>query len=312
MSNLVLSFNVVLPLFLCIALGYGLKRISMYDGPALNTMNRLCFKVFLPIHLFNSIYTTDLSSAFNGKLIGVAVAGVLLWFLLLMAVIPRLEGENSRRGVLVQAMFRSNFVLFGLPVATSLCGENRVGVTSLLIAVVVPLFNILAVICLETFRGGKPSFRKMGIGIITNPLIIASLLGIVFYFLHISLPYAVSKTVTDLARIATPLSLVVLGGSFTFRKLRGYMKQLWLGVAGKLLIAPLLMIPLGVALGFRDVELISLMIMSGSPTAVSSFTMAQQMDGDGELAAQLVVFTTGLSVISIFLWIFILKQLALI
>lgn len=308
MENLLLSMNVVLPLFFCIALGYGLKCISMYDDKALSQMNKLCFKVFLPVLLFYNIYTTDLTAAFNGKLLLYAAAGVLIWFTVLMIWIPRIEKGNPKRGVLVQGMMRSNFVLFGLPVATSLCGEENIGVTSLLIAVVVPMFNILSIIALEAYRGGKPSIRKMLIGIAKNPLLISSLLGVLFYFLKIQLPYAIEKSVKDISRVATPLSLVVLGGSFTFSSIKGYIKPLLLGVTGKLIISPVIFVGLAIAAGFRNVELASLMIMFGSPTAVSSFTMAQQMDGDGDLAAQLVVFSSALSIVTIFFWIFILKQ----
>ena len=312
MENLIISFNVVLPLFICIALGYFLRRIHMYDTDTLNKINKLCFKVFLPIYLFNNIYTTDLSSAFNGKLILFAVCGLLCFFCILMLVVPKLESADAKRGVMVQGIYRSNFALFGLPVAISLCGEGNIGPTSLLVGLLVPVYNVLSVVALEFFRGGKPNVKKMLKGIVTNPLILASLLGIVFYFLNIKLPYAVEKSVTDLGRVATPLSLVALGGSFTFEKVRGYRKQLSIVLTGKLVICPLIMISLGVLLGFRNETLVPVMIMSGAPTAVSSFPMAQQMDGDGELAAEIVVFSSGLAILTIFLWIFVLKQFCLI
>ena len=97
MDNLILSFNVVLPIFLCILLGYFLRRIRMVDTPSLNVMNKLCFKVFLPIYLFNNIATTNLAAAFNGKLLATAYLGVTAQFILLMILIPRLEKENPRR-----------------------------------------------------------------------------------------------------------------------------------------------------------------------------------------------------------------------
>ena len=312
MDNLILSFNVVLPIFLCILLGYFLRRIRMVDTPSLNVMNKLCFKVFLPIYLFNNIATTNLAAAFNGKLLATAYLGVTAQFILLMLLIPRLEKENPRRGVLIQAMFRSNFALFGLPLALSLCGTEKVGPTSILVGFTVPLFNILAVVSLESFRGGKPSIKKMAKGIATNPLIIASLLGIVFNLLDFTLPGAVQKSVNDLGGVATPLSLVALGGSFTVSKVKEYKKQLTIGVLGRLVFSPLLMVFAGILLGFRNELLIPLLIMSGAPTAVSSFPMAQQMDGDGELAAGLVVFTSALAILSMFLWIFVLKQIGMI
>ena len=312
MDNLILSFNVVLPLFLCIMLGYFLRRIHLVDTPSLNTMNKLCFKVFLPIYLFNNIATTNLAAAFNGKLLAAAYLGVLGQFVLLFLLIPRMEKENPRRGVLIQAMFRSNFALFGLPLALSLCGTEKVGPTSILVGLTVPLFNILAVVSLESFRGGKPSVKKMAKGIATNPLIIASLIGIAFNLLDFTLPSAVQKSVNDLGGVATPLSLVALGGSFMVEKVKEYRRQLTIGVLGRLVISPLIMVSVGILLGFRNELLIPLLIMSGAPTAVSSFPMAQQMDGDGELAAGLVVFTSAFAIFSMFVWIFVLKQMGMI
>lgn len=308
MENLIISFNVVLPLFLCMALGYFLKWLKMYDDAALKTMNKLVFKVFLPIYLFKSVFSSNLSEALDAKLITFSVCGILVWFALLMLVIPRLEKENEKRGVMIQGMFRSNFVLFGLPVAISLCGEENIGPTSLMMGIMVPIFNVLAVITLETFRGGKPSLKKMAKGIITNPLIIASVLGVTCYLLDVKLPSAVDKTITDLGRVATPLALVALGGEFKFHKVKGNLSQLIIAVAGKLIVSPLLMVTAGVFLGFRNEMLVPVLLMYGAPTAVSSYTMAQQMGGDGELAGEIVVFATGLSILTIFLWVFALKQ----
>ncbi len=312
MENLILSFNVVLPLFICIMVGYLLRRIGLVDDVLRQGLNKLSFKVFLPIYLFQNIATTDLGAAFNPKLLMFGSTGLLVLFLVLMVLIPRIEPENARRGVLIQAIFRSNFALFGLPVALPLCGQERIGPTSLLLGVTVPIFNVLAVIALETFRGGQPSVRKMLKGIATNPLIIGSLLGIAFNLLGVTLPEAVAKSVNDLGRVATPLSLVALGASFTFSSIRAFRRQLFIGVCGRLVAAPLLMLTLGILLGFRDETLVPILIMFGAPTAVSSFPMAQQMGGDSELAASLVVFTSGGAIVTIFLFVFALKQMGMI
>jgi predicted permease len=308
MENLVISLNVVLPLFLLIALGYALKRLKMYDEVTLKNINKLVFKVFLPVYLFHSIYSTDLSAVFDIKVILFAIAGLLIWFLLLMFLIPRMEKDNAKRGVMIQGMFRSNFVLFGLPVAISLCGEDKIGITSLLLGIIVPIYNVLAVITLETFRGGKPSVKKIAKGIVTNPLIIASVLGVGMYLLQIDLPQVVEKTVVDIGKIATPLALIALGGGFEFSKVKRDVRQLVIAVAGKTVISPLVMVTAAVLLGFRNEVLVPILLMSGAPTAVSSYTMAEQMGGDGELAGEIVVFTTGISIATIFVWVFILKQ----
>lgn len=312
MENLILSFNVVLPLFLNIALGYALRCMHMLDEATQKNLNKLVFKVFLPIYVFNNIYTTNIAVAFQPGLVALTMGGVLAIFAFLMAFVPRIELENAKRGVMIQAIFRSNFVLFGLPVAVSLCGENNVGPTSLLVGFVVPVFNVLAVVCLEAFRGSKPDVKKMLKGIATNPLIIASVLGIVMNLTHIPLPTGVHKSITDLGRIATPLALVALGAGFQFRRIRGYTRQLLICISGKLVLCPLLMLTLAAMLGFRNEMLVPVLALFGSPVATSSYTMAELMGGDGTLAGSLVVLTTALSIFTMFLFIFGLKQLGLV
>jgi len=312
MENLILSFNVVLPLCLCIALGYFLYRINMIEEATQKSMNKLVFRVFLPIYVFNSIYTTDVAKVFDLRLVLLTVLGIVGIFAVLMVLIPRIEKDNAKRGVMVQAIFRSNYVLFGVPIAASLCGEANIGPTSLLVGFVVPIFNVLAVVCLETFRGGKPDYKKMLRGIATNPLIIGSVLGIVLNLFNVPLPTGVHKSVTDLGKIATPLSLVVLGAGFRFNAIRGYMRQIAICLTGKLIISPLITVAIGVLLGLRNEMLVPVLAVFGSPIAVSSYTMAEQMEGDGRLAASLVVLTSVCSIVTMFLFIFALKQLGLV
>lgn len=312
MENLILSFNIVLPLFLCIALGYFLRRIKLLRDDTVQALNKLTFKVFLPVYLFNNVYSTNLSQAWNGKLVLFSVTGVVGLFLLLLLIIPLLEKDPKKRGVMIQGIFRSNFALFGLPLAISLCGEEKAGPTALLVALVVPVYNILAVLALEIYRGGKPNFVKILKGIITNPLIIASLIGVVLNVLPFSLPEPVVKACSDIGKVATPLSLVALGGSFVLSEVRKNLRQILIVLGGKLILSPLLLVSIAVILGFRNETLVPVMIMFGAPIAVSSYPMAQQMDGDGELAGQLVVLSSGLCILTIFLWIFALKQLSLI
>lgn len=309
MNNLILSFNVVVPLFVNIMFGYFIKRIRLVDSNTLKIMNNVTFKTFLPLLLFYNVYKTDLDGTINKKLMIFAPTVIFIVCITTTILILMIEKENKRRGVLIQAIFRSNFVLFGLPVIISLFGDESAGVTSMLIAVVVPIFNFLAVIVLEIFRGGRIDVKKIVKGIITNPLILSSMAGLILLFLDIKLPYFIEKSINDISKISTPLALIILGGSFEFNKVSGNIKQIFIGVMGKLIIVPIIFIPIAIKLGFRYIELATLMIMLTAPTAVSSFTMAEQMDGDGELAGQLVVFSSAASVFTIFIWIFIIKQL---
>lgn len=312
MENLILSFNIVLPIFLILSLGYILKKLKILDELTTKNMNSVNFKVFLPLLLFYNVYKTDLSVVFNPKLLIFSIISVILVFLLLFIIIPLLEKDNRKRGVIIQGIFRSNFVIFGVPVCEALFGQNATGVASMLIAVVVPLFNFLAVICLEIYRGGNINFKKIIKGIITNPLIIASIIGLFFIYFKIKLPTPIEKTINDISKIATPLAFILLGSSFTFSAFSVYIKQLSITILGKLIIVPGIVLYIAALLGFRNIELTCLLSVFASPTAVSSYTMAEQMDGDSILAGQIVVLTSIISIITVFLWIFILKQFHLI
>lgn len=312
MENLILSFNIVLPIFLILSLGYILKKLKILDELTTKNMNSINFKVFLPLLLFYNVYKTDLSVVFNPKLLIFSIISVILVFLLLFIIIPLLEKDNRKRGVIIQGIFRSNFVIFGVPVCEALFGQNATGVASMLIAIVVPLFNFLAVICLEIYRGGNINFKKIIKGIITNPLIIASIIGLFFIYFKIKLPTPIEKTINDISKIATPLAFILLGSSFTFSAFSLYIKQLSITILGKLIIVPGIVLYIAALLGFRNIELTCLLSVFASPTAVSSYTMAEQMDGDSILAGQIVVLTSIISIITVFLWIFILKQLHLI
>ncbi len=311
MENLLVSLNVVAPLFIMLLAGVAFKKLGMIADTTEKQMNNLVFRCFLPLLLFHNIYSTQLEDSFDPLLMGFAVIAVLTMYVLSYCITLPLEKKNCRRGVLIQAMFRSNFVLYGLPVTVSLFGQEAAGTASLVIAVVVPMFNMLSVVALEVFRGGKVKLFKILRGIVTNPLVIASVLGLLFLFTGLRLPAFLETPIEDFAGIATPLAFVVLGASFRFADTRLYRRQLILGVFCRLILMPAIFLPCAAWLGIRGPEMSVLLAMLASPTAVSSFTMAQQMDGDAPLAGQLVVFGTLISIVTVFLWIFGLKQFGL-
>lgn len=309
MENFILSINVVLPLFFTIIFGYFLKKIKLFDNYTLKKMNNVVFRSFLPILLFYNIYNTDLKAGLRPGLIIFAVLSIISIFLVLCLIIPRIEKDNKRKGVLIQAIFRSNFVLFGLPITISLLGEENSGVPSLIIAGIIPTFNFLSVISLEMYRDSKVNIKNIIKEIATNPLIIASLCGIFMLLTEIKFPKFLDKTLLDLSKVATPLALVILGGSFEFTAIRGCLKQVLIAVLGRLVIVPSIFIPISIFAGFRDIELATLLIMFSAPVAVNSFTMADQMGADSELAGQIVVLSSTFALFTIFFWIYIVKTL---
>ena len=304
-----ISANAVLPMCLVMALGYGTRRLGWIRREEISAINKIAFRIFLPCLLYYNVYCSDLSGSFDPLLMAYAVGGVLLTFGLSLGYTLLTEKLPERRGVMIQGMFRSNYVIMGIPVATALLGADQLGTVSILIAVVVPLFNMLAVIVLEVFRGQRPKPLHVLGQIVKNPLVIASALGILTLAAGIRLPHILEQTIQNISAIASPLQLFLLGAFFQFSGLKTYRRELVTVSAAKLIVAPGLFLGLGALLGFRGVAFVSLIGVFASPTAVNSFTMAQQMGGDAELAGDIVVTTSAVSILTMFLWIFLFKSL---
>lgn len=304
-----ISANAVLPMCLIMALGYGTRRLGWIRREEISAINKIAFRIFLPCLLYYNVYCSDLSGSFDPLLMAYAVGGVLLTFGLSLGYTLLTEKLPERRGVMIQGMFRSNYVIMGIPVATALLGANQLGTVSILIAVVVPLFNMLSVVVLEVFRGQKPKPLHILGQIAKNPLVIGSVLGILTLAAGIRLPHILEQTIQNISAIASPLQLFLLGAFFQFSGLKTYHRELVTVSAAKLIVSPGLFLGLGALLGFRDVAFVSLIGVFASPTAVNSFTMAQQMGGDAELAGDIVVTTSAVSILTMFLWIFLFKSL---
>lgn len=308
MQGLKIALDVVLPLFLMMAVGYIIRLTGIMNDTSVRQTNKAVFTVFLPLLVFESIYNSDLQTNFNSRLLIYAVSGVILQFIISLCFTVIVEHDNLKRGVMIQGMFRGNFVLFGIPICTALFGSDAAGLASVLIAIIIPMYNILAVITLELFNSGRPNIFKALLGIITNPLVLASIAAILCKIFRIHLPDAIATSVSNLADIATPLAFVLLGASFAFKEIGSCIKSLSVTLGIKLLFFPILFLSLAILLGFRGASLAVLLTVFASPIAVSSFTMAQQMGGDERLAGQLVIFSSILSIGTLFLFIFILQQ----
>lgn len=312
MEHLLLSTRVVFPMLFLLALGYGVRRMGLLREEVFDGCTTLVFRAILPVSLFLETSTLDMQNAIDLWLMGVAVGGVVLFWGLSMLAIPQIEPDDRKRGAMVQGCFRSNLVLFGLPVAQKISGDAVLGPIAVVIAIVVPLFNVLAVITLEIFRGGNPNLKKILKGIATNPLIVGAAVGLLWLMTGLELPGLVAESLEEVAGIATPLALIALGGTFHFSPLQGNYRQLAVVMAGKLILMPALLFGLGILAGLRGAALAVLLAVGATPVAVSSFPMVRAMDGDGELAGQLVVFTELLAIISLFCWVYLLSSLGLV
>ena len=313
LNHMLVAVNAVLPSFLIIALGLFVRRRGMLDDTSLGKFNSVAFRVFLPFQIFKNIYDAPIGETFDLKLILFIFFGLLAAGGLALLTATLTESRRDRRGVMAQGMFRANYVLLGLPLIQSLFGDAGTGLASLLIAVNIPIYNVLSVIFLELYSGGKVDVRKMLRDIVTNPLIDATAVALIAKAVHLpvyAFP-AFASALKSLAAVATPLCLFILGGSFAPAGIRGYAKSLWLTVAFKLVVIPGLALAAAAAIGIRGIGLGVVMMSFGAPTAVNSYTMARELGGDGELAASIVVIDTALSCLTLFGWIVLLRSLGL-
>lgn len=311
MDNFIISIEAIIPMFSMLVLGVMVKKLKLLNDSELTSLNSMIFKALFPILMFSNIYGTKIEEAFNFNLIVYAVSAVLIVYVITTLVVLKIEKSNAKRGAMIQAIYRSNFVLMGLPIAANLAGDGNVGTTAIMVAIIVPLYNVLAVLTLECYRGGKASFKKIVLGIVKNPLILGSLVGIAVMLLKIQLPPVVEKTVSQISAAATPMALIVLGASFNIKSVEEGIKDLSICVIGRLIVVPAIILSVAALIGIRDIAFITLIGIFASPCAVSSYTMAQQMDSDADLAGNTVIFTSALACFTMFVWIFLFKQLGM-
>ena len=302
MNVFLVCLNALLPLFIIMICGTLLRQGKLLKEKDVNQINGACFRCFLPLMLFYSIYSSDINTALNIGLICYSVVATLAVTGLCVLLIPRMEKNRECQSVMIQGIFRSNFALVGIPMAAELVKGADLAPAAMLIAVMIPLYNFLAVLILEAYAGEKFSFRHFALDIIKNPLIIASLLGILFLLLGIRLPGVIEKAAGDMSKIASPLSMLLLGASFRTDNLRPFAKELFIVSVGRLLLVPGAVLAIAYFIGFRGVEFAALIAMFAASTSASSFPMAQQLGGDSRLAGNIVICTSFLCPFTVYLW----------
>ena len=309
------SFNVIAPVFFLMVLGYLLVNYtSLADRKLTKQANAIVFKIFLPCMLFYNVSQSDIGAEIHSriKLCIWAAGGLLILFVLLCLIVPKVVKQENQQGVVIQGIFRSNYVIFGVAVVQNMYGAKSTTTAAILSAILVPMYNFFAVVALSIFGEKRETdWKKIILDIVKNPLIISSVLGIIFSLLGIRLPTAVDTTVQDLAKLSTPIAFMILGGDLDFSKVRGNLKVASVVLTIKLVILPLIMIPMIVMMGYRDADLLSGLLAYQTPVAVSSYIMAQQAGADGQLAGQLVVFSSVLSIFTLFVTILILRTIGL-
>lgn len=310
-SNFIVALEAVLPIFIIMAVGMLIRRRGLVDERDVKKLNKVAFTVFFPVLMFSNLYGKDISGSIDGRLIVFGVAAVLLVYGLAFAFVLRITQDPKKRGAMIQAIYRSNFMIMGIPVVANIFGAENMVLPSVMVTIIVPLYNVLAVITLEIFRGGRPDMLHILWQMAKNPLILGALAGVAAVMLDLHLPVALEKTVSSMAGVATPLAILTLGAFFDFGSIVKRQRDIVICVIGRLLVVPAIGLAAGIMLGFRDMALVTLIAIFASPCAVAGFPMAQEMDSDVELAGDAIVFSSLFAGFTMFFWIFVTKSLGL-
>lgn len=312
MESFLVSIHAIFPILLIILLGYVVRHKKMVSQSVFQGMNLLCFKIFLPFLLFYNVYTTKANQELRWEFILFTCSGIIMLFFVLTVCVPRFVKNSPRQGTIIQGIFRSNFIILGLPIAQSVYRGENIATISLLAAFVVPLFNFLSVLTLSSHGEQTISPRETLIQIIKNPLIIFSLLGFLCFKCNVIIPDTLLTTIKSIGSIGTPLAIFTLGGNLVFYEVKKNIKVIIQCIFLKNIIVPIFMIGLAIILGFRNIELLGITTVFATPTAVVSYVMAEQTKCDGKLAGQIVIASTIFSGLTVFSFVFVLSLLNLI
>ena len=313
MENFIYSINVTMPIFLVMVIGYILKQIGMLNDNFVTVANKFNFKVTLPFMLFKDIAGVDIKAVFDIKYVLFCAIVSTICFWVVWGTAKLLVRDKTIRGAFVQSSFRGSAAVMGLAFIQNIYGSSAMG--PLMIVSAVPLYNIFSVIVL-TFEANdstnidkKAKIRQAGMNICKNPIILSILAGLIVGLLGIQFPTLVNKTISNVAQMATPLALVTIGAGFEGRKALAKIAPTMAASTIKLVLQPLVFLPVAAWMGFSGEKMIAILIMLASPTTPSCYIMAKSMNNDEVLTASVIVTTTLMAAFTLTGWIFLLKTL---
>ena len=311
MQNFIFSANIVLPLFLIMISGYILKRTNIISEQFADSGNKLTFRFLLPSLIFYNVYNSDLKATFNARLMLFIVFAIIAINIIAFILVPIFIKDNKKRGVMIQAVARSNFLLIGIPICQAIYGVEGALEVSIVAAIFIPVVNVFAVLALSVFNDqGKADLKLILKNLITNPFIITLILAFIVNILGLRFPNVFDATLRNVSAIAPTFALLILGAEFDFSAIRSNGALIVAGTLGKLLLTPFIVLTAAYFLGFRNLEFCIILTAFASPIAVSSAIMAKNMHADHTLASHLVVSSTMFSSLSLFILIFIARSVS--
>lgn len=315
LDNLVFSINSVFPIFILIALGYGLKRIKMLNDNFVDVATKFSFRISLPIMLFLDTATSNVEEAFDVSFSIYLVVFIVSSFVIMALITSLIVKDRQKASAIAHTACRSNCALVGMPMVISIMGVENSSIGALALLFIIPCYNIMAVVILSVFadrQTQKVSVGKVAKNIATNPLIIGTLLGILFAVLDIRLPEFLNSSLNMIGDTGTPIILIAIGYQLNAQAMRNNFKYTSVISLIKLVVIPVLALMGALLLGFSTEQACVFFILACTPTSVSSYIMAKEMGSDAQLTSQAIIVTTAVSIVTIFLGVFILRNLGMI
>lgn len=314
MENLIFSLNATVPVFFLMLLGLFFRKLGWIDDVFATKMNKFVFLVPLPVLVFNDLATVDFGQIWNVKFV-LFCFGATVISIGISSAVACLWKDKSVRGEFIQASYRSSAALLGIAFIQNIYGTA--GMAPLMIIGSVPLYNIMAVLVLSLFKPGQQGMDRQVLkrtikGIITNPIIIGIVAGLLWSALRIPMPHILGKTVENVGSMATPMGLMAMGAMFDIKKAFAKIKPSVTAAFIKLIGFCAVFLPVAVYLGFREEELVAILVMLGSATTVSCFVMAKNMGHDGVLSSSVVMLTTLFSAFTLTGWLYVLRSFGMI
>lgn len=309
MDNFIYSINATLPIFLMILLGKILHKTGIINDAFTKTADRYVFVVALPALVFKDLTAGHIRDQFDTGYVLFCFFVTLFIILAVWGLTELFMKKEEEKGAFIQAAYRSSAAILGLAFIDNM--YDGAGMAPLMIIGAVPLFNIFAVIIL-TLKGRstdeKPDLKTTVLNVFKNPILLSILVSLPFAFLDLHFPTFIDKAIGSIGNTATPLALISIGASFEGRKAIQKLKPTLIASFIKLVLLAALFLPLAVYLGYRNQELMALLIMLGSPATVSCYIMAKNTGNDAVLTSSIIVLTTLLSSVTLTAWIFLLKS----
>lgn len=314
MDNFIFSLNATIPIFLVILLGWFLMQKHMVTKEFTSVADKLVFKIALPCLLFKDIVSANIKESFNLTFVLFCMIATTLMFSITWLLTALFMKDKSMVGAFIQASVRGSCAVLGIAFVQNIYESS--GMAPMMIIASVPLYNIFSVIIL-TFNSSdssqdKSKIKTACINVAKNPIIIGIVSALIISLLDIRIPTIPMKAISSVGSLATPLALIVVGANFEGKKAVSKIRPTMLATFIKLILLPAIFLPIAYVLGFRNSEMVAILVMLASPTTVTCYIMAKNMGNDAVLSSSIIVVATLLSSVTLTMWIYILRALSLI